>query len=79
RSVGQLGRRDARDAKSRIGRKQGKSSSFCFTRFGIAGTKVRVGRESADLPKDGPFRAVRGFLSGTAETKVRAGREGREK
>ncbi|KAH9303566.1 hypothetical protein KI387_044447, partial [Taxus chinensis] len=34
-----------------------------------------MGRELADLPKDGPFRAVRGFLSGTTGTKVHEGRK----
>ncbi|KAH9319792.1 hypothetical protein KI387_021561, partial [Taxus chinensis] len=68
-STGQLGRRDARDAKSRTGRKWKKSSSFFFTRFGTSETKVCEGCEPAEKPKDGPFRAVWRFFSGTAGTK----------
>ncbi|KAH9297388.1 hypothetical protein KI387_029070, partial [Taxus chinensis] len=47
--------------------------------FGTSGTKVRVGRKSADLPTDSPFRMVRRYLSqavcGTVGTRVRGGRE----
>ncbi|KAH9295213.1 hypothetical protein KI387_038801, partial [Taxus chinensis] len=53
--------------------------SLCFTRFGTAGKKVHVGRESADLLKDSPFRAVRRYFSGTTGTKVRKGRVRHEK
>ncbi|KAH9314025.1 hypothetical protein KI387_022652, partial [Taxus chinensis] len=62
-----VGTRKAETTESRENRQV-----FVSRGFGTAGTKVRAGRESADLPQDGPFQAVQRFSSGT---KVREGRE----
>ncbi|KAH9298247.1 hypothetical protein KI387_029929, partial [Taxus chinensis] len=47
--------------------------------FGTSRIKVRTGCEPNDSLKDGPFRAIRRYLSGIAGTQVREVREGREK
>ncbi|KAH9315363.1 hypothetical protein KI387_023990 [Taxus chinensis] len=73
-----VGTRKAETAESKKNRQV-----FVSRGFGTARTKVRAGRESADLPTDSPFRAVWRYLSqavrGTVGTKVREGCVGREK